>query len=110
MKEHEIRLHAREDWDTGFGALAFAADGTLFALTAFAGSLWRIDIAKSSADEVELSERVLDTCELTMSRETVQRTQQHAVVLCAAAENESRRIVISPDLTRGRVSNENCRS
>jgi hypothetical protein len=110
IKEHAIRLHAKEGWDTGFGALAFAADGTLFGMTAFAGSLWRIDIAKLSADEVELSERVLDTCALNTPRETVQSAQQHTVVLCAAAENDSRRIVISPDLTRGRVSEEKCSS
>jgi hypothetical protein len=110
IKEHEIRLRAREDLDIGFGALTFAADGTLFALTAHAGSLWRIDIANSSANEVELSERVLNTCTLNTPRETVQGAQQRAVVLCAAAENDSRRIVISPDLTRGHVSNEKCPS
>jgi hypothetical protein len=110
IKEHEIRLLAREGWDTGFRALTFAADGTLFALTAYAGSLWRIDIAKSSANEVELSERVLDTCALNTPRETVQGAQQHTVVLCAAADKDSRRIVISPDLTRGRVSHEECLS
>ena len=108
IKQYEIKLHAREGWDIGFGALTFAADGTLFALTAHAGSLWRIDIAKSSANEVELSERVLNTCELTMPRETVQRTQQHAVTLCAVADKDSRRIVISPDLTHGHVSDEKC--
>ena len=110
IKQHEIRLHAGEGRDIGFGALTFAADGTLFALTAYASSLWRIDIANSSANEVELSERVLNACTLNTPRETVQGAQQHAVVLCAAAENDSRRIVISPDLTRGHVSNEKCPS
>ena len=108
IKEHAIRLHGREDWDTGFGALTFAADGTLFALTAHGGSLWRIDMGKSSANQVALSERVLNTCALMTPRETVQGARERTVVLCAAAETDPRRIVISPDLTRASVSNEEC--
>jgi len=53
VKEHEIILHGREQWDVGFGALAFAADGALYALTSSAGSLWKIDIAKASASMIE---------------------------------------------------------
>lgn len=65
IKEHAIRLHGKEGWDTGFGALAFAADGTLFALTAYAGSLWRIDIAKDSARMIARYHPPLNTCALT---------------------------------------------
>jgi hypothetical protein len=53
VKEHEISLLGRERWDIGFGALTFAADGTLYALTSAAGSLWKIDIAKASAGMIE---------------------------------------------------------
>jgi len=53
VKEHEISLHGREQWDIGFGALAFAADGALYALTSSAGSLWKIDIAKASASMID---------------------------------------------------------
>ena len=53
VKQHEIRLQGREQWDTGFGALAFAADGALYALTSSAGSLWKIDVAKASASMIE---------------------------------------------------------
>ena len=49
VKEHAIRLLGKENWDTGFGALAIGDDGTLFGLSSFTGSLWRIDIARSSA-------------------------------------------------------------
>jgi len=54
VKELEISLHGRERWDIGFGALAFAANGTLYALTSSAGSLWNIDIAKAGASLIEL--------------------------------------------------------
>ena len=53
VKEHEISLLGRERWDIGFGALAFAADGTLYALTSSAGSLWKIDVARASASLIE---------------------------------------------------------
>jgi hypothetical protein len=108
IKEHAIRMVGKEGWDSGFGALAFSADGTLFGLSAFAGTLWRIDPARSSASQVALSGRVLNTCSLNTPRETVPPTQPHAVTLCAVGAKDTRRIAISPDLSRGRVLNEAC--
>ena len=66
VKVHEISLHGREQWDVGFGALAFAADGTLLALTSPVGSLWRIDVGKASARIVEENTSLRNVCELTM--------------------------------------------
>jgi len=63
---HEISLHGREQWDIGFGALAFAADGTLLALSSPAGSLWRMDVGKASARIVEENTSLRNVCELTM--------------------------------------------
>ena len=65
VTEHEISLHGREQWDNGFGALAFAADGTLLALTSSGGSLWRIDAGKGSARIVDPNAPLLNTCSLT---------------------------------------------
>jgi hypothetical protein len=53
VKEYEISLLGREQWAIGFGALAFAPNGTLYALTSSAGSLWKIDVAKASASMIE---------------------------------------------------------
>lgn len=65
VKEREISLQGREHWDIGFGALAFAADGTLFGLTSTGGSLWKIDVDRGSARIVELGGLLLNQCELT---------------------------------------------
>jgi len=65
VKQHEISLQGREQWDIGFGALAFAADGTLMALTSSANSLWKIDIAKASASMIEFYHPPLKACALT---------------------------------------------
>lgn len=62
----EIRLLEREQWEVGFGALAFAADGTLVALTSLGGSLWKIDAGKGDARMVEQSPRFLNVCDLTV--------------------------------------------
>lgn len=110
IKAHEITLHAGANRDIGFGALAFAADGALFALTAHEGSLWRIDVATLSANEVELSERVLNACTLIAPDQRIQGGWPRTVALCAATEKNVRRILISPDFTRGQDSKERCPS
>jgi len=62
VKAHEISLLGRERWDIGFGALAFSADGTLYALTSSAGSLWKIDVAKASASMIGLDNPPSKAC------------------------------------------------
>lgn len=65
LTQHDIRMHEREQWDIGFGALALAADGTLLALTAAGGSLWSIDIGKGSAHIFAPDALFLNVCDLT---------------------------------------------
>lgn len=65
VKEHEISLRGREQWDTGFGALAFATDGALYALTSSAGSLWKIDVAEASASMIEPDNPPSKACAFT---------------------------------------------
>jgi hypothetical protein len=61
----EIGLNEREQWDVGFGALAFSAEGTLFATTYRGGTLWRVDSQKGDARIVRAYPGLLKTCELT---------------------------------------------
>jgi hypothetical protein len=61
----EIRLRGKEDWDIGFGALAFDADGGLHGLVAFGNSLWRIDLERKSAEMIEAYQPPLQRCALT---------------------------------------------
>jgi hypothetical protein len=62
VKNHAISLQGREQWDTGFGALAFAEDGTLYALTSSGGSSWKIDLAKASAGMIGPDNPPSKTC------------------------------------------------
>jgi len=65
VTEHEISLLGKERWDIGFGALAFATDGALYALTSSAGSLWKIDVAKASASMIEPNTPPSKACAFT---------------------------------------------
>ena len=62
--EHEIRLQDREHWEMGFGALAFGADGTLFALSSTAGTLWKINPGQATARMIELDVPLSNVCDL----------------------------------------------
>jgi hypothetical protein len=53
VTDHQLRLISAKQWDVGFGALALGADGTLFGLSALAGSLFRIDLQLGTATEIE---------------------------------------------------------
>jgi hypothetical protein len=66
LKDYAISFHEREGQDIGFGALRFAADGTLFARTTPGGLLWKIDITKASAIMIEVNKKLpLDECAIT---------------------------------------------
>ena len=60
----EIRLHEREQWDVGFGALAYAEDGTLLGSTYRGGTLWRVDVEKAAAHIVLVN--AVRTCDLSL--------------------------------------------
>jgi hypothetical protein len=64
VKEREIRLYEREQWDVGFGALALAADGSLLALSSTGGWLWRIDVDAGTASLWNWGVPILNVCEL----------------------------------------------
>lgn len=65
VSEQVMVLQEREHWDIGFGALAFAPDGTLYAMTSIANSLWKVDAAGADASLVESYHAPLKTCALT---------------------------------------------
>jgi hypothetical protein len=62
VKEEVITLREREGWDVGFGALAFAPDGSLLALAANAGSLWKINGPGAHASLIETYHSPLKAC------------------------------------------------
>jgi len=65
VSTREIRLRDREQWDVGFGALAYATDGTLLGSTHEGGTLWRVDLENGSA-RIVLAQGVR-TCNLALA-------------------------------------------
>ena len=67
IKAEEIRITLvdKEQWEVGFGALAFTPDGTLLAVTALAGTLWKLDVDSGGARMVGQGAHFLKVCELT---------------------------------------------
>ncbi len=108
VTRREITLKTRENWDTGFSGIAFAADGALFAVTALPVSLWRIDVNSGDAAKVELSKPVLGTCALNASYRMHPGVQNIRLALCVAGRRGPQRIDISPDFASGRVSEKPC--
>ena len=64
LKVHEISLEGKEQWEIGFGAIAFNADGALYAITSSANSLWKIDVARASASMIDRYYPPPKTCAL----------------------------------------------
>ena len=52
VSEHAFTLEGRERWDIGFGPIALAADGSIYALTSNRLSLWKLDPAGGRASMV----------------------------------------------------------
>lgn len=67
VSTREIRLQDREQWDVGFGALAYATDGTLLGSTHEGGTLWRVDLEDGSA-RIVLAQGAR-TCNLSIVRD-----------------------------------------
>ncbi len=65
LTEHEIKLQGKEQWDIGFGALAFSANGALYAMMSSGGSVWKIDVAGNDASMIERYHPPLTGCALT---------------------------------------------
>jgi hypothetical protein len=73
LKDYAISSREREGLDIGFGALTFAADGTLFARTTPGGLLWKIDIDKARAVTSNLDKKLpRDECAIATPSTTTQ--------------------------------------
>ena len=73
LEDYAISFREREGMDVGFGALAFAADGTLFARSTPGGMLWKIDVARASATMTAATKRLpANECAITTPSTTTQ--------------------------------------
>jgi hypothetical protein len=84
----EILLQTRENWDVGFSGLAFTPEGTLLGVTAFEGTLWKIDTHSEVATQIELSRHLLDARELWVVYQRASTSTLFDTVLCVSTGME----------------------
>ncbi len=108
----DITLQTKENWDVGFTGLAFAADGTLFGVTASTASLWTLKPDESKATPISLSPPapILDARALWVSYQAVPGVSPVKPTLCIASAAGLLRIELSVDSSRGRISETSCDS
>ena len=109
QQEYRLTLVSSKQWETGFGALAFGADGTLFALSALTGALFKIDLATAKAQQIPLTESVTGACELQYPGQNHPPAQPGTVSLCVGREGRPMRIDMSSDFSHGHATAESCR-
>lgn len=84
----EIALQGRENWSTGFSGLVFTPDETLFGVTAFGGTLWKIDVRAGNATPIALSRPLLDARELGLRLERTTDSTLFDTLLCVRTGTE----------------------
>ncbi len=106
----DITLQTKEKWDVGFTGLAFAADGTLFGMTAMTSSLWTIEPDKGKATPIELSvlAPVRGEHTLWVSYRAIPGVPSVKPTLCIASTEGPLRVELSADYRSGRISNQAC--
>ena len=107
-QELPIRLINKEHVEIGFGGLAFAPDGTLFAISSVAGILWKIDLRSNTAEEVLLPERLLELCSVSAIGNATFPVSSPKHQLCVSSLSTSKRIQLSNDLRNGHIIDEPC--
>ena len=90
-----VTLLTRENWGVGFSALAFTAEGTLFGVTAHAGTLWRINLEERTATHIEVPERLLDVRELHVEYQQQRSPMLLEPVLCVSGNTTRFRLVLN---------------
>ena len=84
VTRREILLQGRENWSVGFSGLAFTPEGTLIGVTAFGGTLWKIEVHAGKATQIELSKPLLDARELWVVHQPASASTLFDTVLCVS--------------------------
>lgn len=108
VRRYAIVLDSDLALDFGFSALAWDADEkVLYAASAIAGTLWRIDLDSATAMKIALTSPIRGACALSASKDTA--GTQLLFVAMGAGEGP-RHIALSSDLNRGEVTGAGERS
>jgi hypothetical protein len=109
--EHELVLDDNSGRDIGFTGLAYSAQqGAFFAISAFQGSLWRIDPLLRRGQNIPLSAPLLNARGLGIRSRSPDQSASRFVELCARTDQDGWIVNLAPDQRSGYVRSGFCRS
>ena len=105
VSRHEVDVEDHRDRDVGFAGLAYAAlDGSVFAVGAHDGALWRIDPSLTLAQPVIASPALPRACGVAVMRDA--GTNQAS--LCVPTEHGDWIVALAPEHRTGRARPTRC--
>jgi hypothetical protein len=109
--EHELVLDDNTGRDIGFTGLVYSArQGAFFAISAFQGSMWRIDPLLKRGQNIPLSAPLLNARGLGILARAPDQGASRFVELCVRTEQDGWIVNLSPDQRSGYVRSGICRS
>jgi hypothetical protein len=109
--QHELLLDDDTGKDIGFTGLVYSAQqGAYLAVSAFQGSLWRIDPLLSRAQNIPLSAPLPNTCNLAIRAPEAEQRASRFVGLCVRSDRGDWFVNLAPDQRSGYVRTGFCRS
>lgn len=84
----DILLQGKEGRSIGFSGLVFTPEGTLMGVTAFGGTLWKIDAQAGIAKEIKLSRPLLDAHGLWVVYQRASASTLFDTILCVSTGME----------------------
>jgi hypothetical protein len=109
--EHELVLDDDTGKDIGFTGLVYSAQqGAYLAISAFQGSLWRIDPLLKRAQNISLSAPLPNACGLAIRPPELEKRASRFVGLCVRADQEDWVVNLAPDQRSGYVRAGQCRT
>ncbi len=111
VSKHDLALYEDNGRDIGFTGLAYSTQqGAYFAVSAFHGSLWRIDQRLTTARPIPLSTPLPKACGLAVQVRAPDQRASRFVGLCVRADRGNWLINLAPDQRSGYVSTGHCGS
>jgi len=111
VSEHELRLDENTGRDIGFTGLVYSAEQRAYlAVSAFQGSLWRIDPLLRRAQNIPLSAPLANACNLAIRPPEPEKRASRFVGLCVRSNQGDWSVNLAPDQRSGYVRAGYCRT
>jgi hypothetical protein len=109
--EHRLMVDDENGKDIGFTGLVYSAkQGAYLAISAFQGSLWRIDPLLRRAQNISLSAPLPNSCGLAIRPPEPEQSASRFIGLCVRSDQGDWFVNLAPDQRSGYVRAGQCRT